>query len=77
MMARLRGVAAARRAPHELLERFDLSDAADRRVATYSGGMRRRLDLAMSLVIAARRCSSSTSPPPAWTRAAGSRSGRP
>ena len=34
----------------ELLERFDLADAADRRVATYSGGMRRRLDLAMSLV---------------------------
>ena len=29
---------------------FDLTDAADRRVATYSGGMRRRLDLAMSLV---------------------------
>ena len=34
----------------ELLERFDLLEAADRRVATYSGGMRRRLDLAMSLV---------------------------
>ncbi len=34
----------------ELLERFDLVEAADRRVATYSGGMRRRLDLAMSLV---------------------------
>ncbi|WP_175008929.1 ATP-binding cassette domain-containing protein [Cellulosimicrobium sp. TH-20] len=33
-----------------LLERFDLTDAADRRVATYSGGMRRRLDLAISLV---------------------------
>ncbi|MFE2752192.1 ATP-binding cassette domain-containing protein [Actinosynnema sp. NPDC059335] len=33
-----------------LLERFDLVDAADRRVRTYSGGMRRRLDLAMSLV---------------------------
>ncbi|ONI83543.1 ABC transporter [Saccharothrix sp. ALI-22-I] len=36
----------------ELLERFDLVDAADRRVKTYSGGMRRRLDLAMSLVAA-------------------------
>ncbi|PSL58485.1 ABC-2 type transport system ATP-binding protein [Saccharothrix carnea] len=35
-----------------LLERFDLVDAADRRVKTYSGGMRRRLDLAMSLVAA-------------------------
>ena len=33
-----------------LLERFDLTDAADRRVGTYSGGMRRRLDLAASLV---------------------------
>ncbi len=34
----------------ELLQRFDLVDAADRRVATYSGGMRRRLDLAASLL---------------------------
>ncbi len=34
----------------ELLNRFSLTDAADRRVATYSGGMRRRLDIAMSLV---------------------------
>jgi ABC-2 type transport system ATP-binding protein len=34
----------------ELLERFDLTDAADRPVRTYSGGMRRRLDLAASLV---------------------------
>jgi ABC-2 type transport system ATP-binding protein len=33
-----------------LLERFDLLEAADRRVATYSGGMRRRLDLSMSLL---------------------------
>jgi ABC-2 type transport system ATP-binding protein len=33
-----------------LLERFSLTDAAARRVATYSGGMRRRLDIAMSLV---------------------------
>ncbi|WP_084105971.1 ABC transporter ATP-binding protein [Demequina sp. NBRC 110056] len=33
-----------------LLERFGLTDAADRRVGTYSGGMRRRLDIAMSLI---------------------------
>jgi ABC-2 type transport system ATP-binding protein len=33
-----------------LLERFGLTDAADRRAATYSGGMKRRLDLAMTLV---------------------------
>jgi ABC-2 type transport system ATP-binding protein len=34
----------------DLLERFSLTDAAGRRVATYSGGMRRRLDIAMSLI---------------------------
>jgi ABC-2 type transport system ATP-binding protein len=34
----------------ELLERFDLADAAGRTAATYSGGMRRRLDLAMTLI---------------------------
>jgi ABC-2 type transport system ATP-binding protein len=34
----------------ELLTRFDLTDAADRRAATYSGGMKRRLDLGMTLV---------------------------
>jgi ABC-2 type transport system ATP-binding protein len=52
MVARLQGLrpAAARRRSRELLERFDLADAAGKRVATYSGGMRRRLDLAMSLV---------------------------
>jgi ABC-type Na+ transport system ATPase subunit NatA len=52
MMARLsglRGAAAGRRAD-ELLARFGLTGAARRRVATYSGGMRRRLDLAASLV---------------------------
>ncbi len=38
------------RAPPPCSKRFDLTDAADRRVATYSGGMRRRLDLAISLV---------------------------
>jgi len=35
----------------ELLERFDLADAADRILKTYSGGMRRRLDLAASLIV--------------------------
>jgi ABC-2 type transport system ATP-binding protein len=39
-----------RKASDELLERFLLTDAADRIVKTYSGGMRRRLDLAVSLV---------------------------
>ena len=34
----------------DLLERFSLTDAGKRRVATYSGGMRRRLDIAMSLI---------------------------
>ncbi|MEV0676171.1 ATP-binding cassette domain-containing protein [Actinosynnema sp. NPDC050436] len=53
MMARLRRLdrRAARERAADLLERFDLADAADRRVAAYSGGMRRRLDLAASLVV--------------------------
>jgi ABC-2 type transport system ATP-binding protein len=42
--------AEARRRADELLERLGLSDAADRLVKTYSGGMRRRLDLAATLV---------------------------
>ncbi|GAB3889396.1 daunorubicin resistance protein DrrA family ABC transporter ATP-binding protein [Kibdelosporangium lantanae] len=44
----------ARRRATELLERFDLTEAAGRAASTYSGGMRRRLDLAMSLVGAPR-----------------------
>ncbi len=44
------GRAEARRRAEELLERFGLVDAADRPVRTYSGGMRRRLDLGASLV---------------------------
>ncbi len=40
----------ARRRGNELLERFELADAADRPARTYSGGMRRRLDLASSLL---------------------------
>ena len=52
MMGRLSGLrrAAARERGRELLERFDLAEAGRRRVATYSGGMRRRLDLAAGLV---------------------------
>jgi len=52
MTARLWGMAprAARRRADELLEAFDLADAAGRRVATWSGGMRRRLDVAAGLV---------------------------
>ncbi len=52
MMGRLAGLgrAAARARADELLARFDLTEAARRRVVTYSGGMRRRLDLAASLV---------------------------
>jgi ABC-2 type transport system ATP-binding protein len=42
--------AAAKRRADELLERFDLTEAATRAVKTYSGGMRRRLDLAASLI---------------------------
>src|SRR5919198_203140 len=50
-LARLSPATARRRAA-ELLERFDLAEAGRRRVAVYSGGMRRRLDLAASLVAA-------------------------
>ena len=45
-LGRVRG----RRRAADLLDHFDLTDAADRPAATYSGGMRRRLDLAMTLV---------------------------
>lgn len=44
------GRSAARERADELIERFDLTGAADRPCATYSGGMRRRLDLAASLI---------------------------
>jgi ABC-2 type transport system ATP-binding protein len=44
------GSAASRTRARELLEQFDLVEAADRPVKTYSGGMRRRLDLAAALV---------------------------
>jgi ABC-2 type transport system ATP-binding protein len=53
MMARLHRLPAARARARadELLDRFDLADAGGRRVGTYSGGMRRRLDLAVSLIV--------------------------
>src|SRR5919106_3617025 len=44
------GSAVSRQRAAELLEIFDLTDAADRLTRTYSGGMRRRLDLAAALV---------------------------
>lgn len=50
MIARLRHLKNPHQVAHDLLTRFGLTDAANRRVSTYSGGMRRRLDLAMSLV---------------------------
>ena len=50
MIARLRHLKNPRQVADDLLKRFGLTDAANRRVSTYSGGMRRRLDLAMSLV---------------------------
>jgi ABC-2 type transport system ATP-binding protein len=52
MIGRLQGLPGARTRARasELLQRFDLAQAGGRRVATYSGGMRRRLDLAASLM---------------------------
>ncbi len=50
LVARLRHLDGPAGIARDLLDRFSLADAADRRVATYSGGMRRRLDIAMSLI---------------------------
>ncbi|CAN5527413.1 multidrug efflux ABC transporter ATP-binding protein LieA [soil metagenome] len=50
MIGELRQVKSAGNLADELLERFGLVEAARRRVSTYSGGMRRRLDIAMSLI---------------------------
>jgi ABC-2 type transport system ATP-binding protein len=50
LIARLRHLKDPGKIADDLLERFGLADAARRRVATYSGGMRRRLDIAMSLI---------------------------
>ena len=54
----------------EVLAALDLESAADRPTGTYSGGMRRRLDVGLGSSIA-RRCCSSTSPRPASTRRRG------
>jgi ABC-2 type transport system ATP-binding protein len=50
MIAKLRHLKNPRQVADDLLNRFGLTDAANRRVSTYSGGMRRRLDISMSLV---------------------------
>jgi ABC-2 type transport system ATP-binding protein len=50
LMARLRHLANPAAVADDLLRRFALTEAASRRVGTYSGGMRRRLDIAMSLI---------------------------
>lgn len=50
MIAKLRHLKNPRHVADDLLNRFGLNDAADRKVSTYSGGMRRRIDIAMSLV---------------------------
>ena len=50
LIAKLRHLPDPRVVADQLLERFSLTAAGDRRVSTYSGGMRRRLDIAMSLI---------------------------
>ena len=53
LFARLQGLrsSVAKQRANELLDRFDLTDAANKQIAQYSGGMRRRLDLAASLIM--------------------------
>jgi ABC-2 type transport system ATP-binding protein len=50
LVARLRHLPRSERIADDLLERFALTEAGGRKVSTYSGGMRRRLDIAMSLI---------------------------
>ncbi len=50
MIAKLRHLDQPRQVADDLLKRFGLTEAADRKPSTYSGGMRRRLDIALSLV---------------------------
>ena len=50
MIAKLRHLKNPNKVADELINRFKMAEAADRRVGTYSGGMKRRIDIAMSLV---------------------------
>ncbi|WP_421663954.1 ABC transporter ATP-binding protein [Lysinibacillus telephonicus] len=50
MIAKLRGVSNPAQVADDLLAKFSLTDAANRRADQYSGGMKRRLDIAMSLI---------------------------
>lgn len=50
MIAKLRHAADPKQTAEELLQRFGMTDFADRRVSDYSGGMRRRIDIAMSFI---------------------------
>lgn len=50
MIAKLRHLTEPKRIAQNLLEKFSLAESADRRASTYSGGMRRKLDIAMSLI---------------------------
>jgi len=50
MISKLRHIDNPRRISDDLLKRFGLAEAADRRAGTYSGGMKPRLDIAMSLI---------------------------
>lgn len=50
LIAKLRHLKNPRQVAEDMLKRFGLTDAADRKASTYSGGMRRRLDIALSLV---------------------------
>ena len=50
MIAKLRGVSNPAQVADNLLAKFSLTDAAGRRADQYSGGMKRRLDIAMSLI---------------------------
>ena len=70
LVGRLLGLGwkAARARATDLLDAFDLSDAGGRQVRTYSGGMRRRLDIASSLVVTSSLKPILRNPPVASTR---------